>query len=149
MYWCAVVGTAHQEIDLTLAMEGFEDHDRDTKHRVFAATASLLLVVAVRIAYVYGQKGIKPLTKDEQLQLRNLEVSATNAESELHKTKEYQAFMEAQKNLQEGATSVFTKRKISMSDYTICDGDAAPICAGVAKGSLELRPIPKPNAQKK
>jgi flagellar hook-length control protein FliK len=122
---------------------------RDTKHRLIAAGIVFILLAGGLALHVYGQKGIKPLSKDEQLQLRNLEVSATNAESELHKTKEYQAFMEAQKTLQEGATSVFTKRKISMSDYTICDGDAAPICAGVAKGTLELRPIPKPNAQKK
>jgi flagellar hook-length control protein FliK len=122
---------------------------RDTKHRLIAAGIVFILLAGGFALHVYGQKGIKPLSKDEQLQLRNLEVSATNAESELHKTKEYQAFMEAQKTLQEGATSVFTKRKISMSDYTICDGDAAPICAGVAKGTLELRPIPKPNAQKK
>jgi flagellar hook-length control protein FliK len=117
---------------------------RDTKHRLIAAGIVFILLAGGFALHVYGQKGIKPLSKDEQLQLRNLEVSATNAESELHKTKEYQAFMEAQKTLQEGATSVFTKRKISMSDYTICDGDAAPICAGVAKGTLELRPIPKP-----
>jgi hypothetical protein len=120
--------------------------------RTKAAIAVLIIVIVGGAGFgirALGSKGIPALTKDEQLTLRNLEVTATNAESELHKSKEYLAFVDAQKNLQDGAAAVFTKRKISMSDYTICDGDAAPICAGVGKGTLELRPIPKQQAQKK
>lgn len=98
--------------------------------------------------HAYGQKGVPPLTKDEQLTLRNGQVSATNAENQLHTTKEWAAYADAQNKLQEAIKAVYTTRKLDMSQYTICDGDAAAICVGVPKGTLELRPVKPPQAQK-
>lgn len=130
-------------------MESRFEHENKSITRWFLAAGFLaVFIIAALVIHARGQKGVPPLTKDEQLTLRNEEVTMTNAENQLHTTKEWAAYEEAQQKLQEGIKQVYSSRSLDMKDYTICDGDAAAICAGVAKGTLELRPIPKQQAQK-
>lgn len=132
-------------------MESRFEHENKsiTRWFVLCFIAALVVVAGFTLAVrVHGQKGVPPLTKDEQLTLRNGQVSATNAENQLHTTKEWAAYADAQNKLQEAIKAVYTTRKLDMSQYTICDGDAAAICVGVPKGTLELRPVKPPQAQK-
>lgn len=116
--------------------------------KVIVTLTVALLVAAVGLAVSYRvHAGVQPLTATEQLNLRNEQVSVTNAENALHSTKEWGTYIDAQNKLQDGIKAVYTTRKLNMDEYTICDGDAAAICAGVPKGTLELR-SKKPQAQK-
>lgn len=117
---------------------------------IAAMIAAVLLTLALVAMYKHVHANLAPLTEKEQLHLRTLQVNLTNSQAELQKTKEYAAFQSDQKALQDAAHEVFTSRKISETDYTICDGGLAkPVCDGVPTGQLELRPIPKQQTAKK
>lgn len=95
-----------------------------------------------------------PLTEKEKLTLRNAQVDYMQANDELTKTPQYQNQQTAQVTMNKAVNDIYQSRKLNYGEWVLCDGpgtppQANPACAGLVKGELELRPVPKTEVPKK
>jgi hypothetical protein len=88
------------------------------------------------------------LTQNEREAIRIAQVDLFKASQALAQSPAWQAQQAAQAEINHVLATVFSVRKLDTSAYYLCDGPdpIQPACAGLNKGELAIRALPKPAA---
>jgi hypothetical protein len=107
----------------------------------------ILLVQAVTQDKKQETKPVAAISAEEEIGLLAAQKEQLTAsqvlQTLLQRMPEYQRANDAQKKLQELASQVYSSRKITGEEYSLCDGPTLPECKDVAVGRIALRPVPK------
>jgi hypothetical protein len=99
----------------------------------------LLSVLSVRST---AQQDIKPLTADEKLSIRTPQNERTEALSKLDK-QALAVYLDAEDRIQKAFDAIYSVRKISPKEYTLCEGPGLPMCKDAPAHDLSLVKVPE------
>jgi hypothetical protein len=111
-------------------------------------------IVLLLAGAAYAQD-IKPLTPEETVSIRDPQVRALTAASNMEAAKAAFAaaqteFNTATEEAQKAVEALYAARKISPKEVAFCTGSAANgPCANAPANKLSLQPVPKENAEAK
>jgi hypothetical protein len=117
-----------------------------TFEKWLVAIAVLLLLAGGLLRLADAQDAApKPLTAEEKNLVSRAEVTLLRAQQKKLDDQKLddQAVQKAQMTLNQQIQKVYTERKITADQWTLCEASAPPFCSQAPDGDLSLQPVPK------
>ncbi len=109
----------------------------------------LLTVITVTALIVLGVMLLRAEDKLSTPQPLNDAEKASITRGELNLLRAQQALSKAQQDLTNAVQKVYSDRKITVEQYTLCEAQAEPFCTKAPVNDLTLQPVPaKPELKK-
>lgn len=92
-------------------------------------------------AVAQENKPVAPISAEEETEILVAQKQSLQAKQNIDTAK--QLAVEADQKLQGLAAKIYSSRKVTGAEYSLCDGPQLQECSDVKPGRIALRPVPK------